>query len=448
MPRSEATPQGCCDDHVASRGWYTLWVVIALIILAHIDRQVLILLGAPMAATLGLSDNQLGMIQGIAFAIFTVVAVYPIAWAADRFDQRIVAGACLFIWSAGTAGCALATSFTELFLGAVAIAAGESGLAPIVLSFVPDLFHGRKRVTANSLLYFFSFLGVVAGLGVGGGVVALIDRLHADLPGVLRGFESWRLTLVLAAAPAPILLVLLAFTQLRRGKVQPPVVSGAQRLKGFGSYLRQHKGAIGSVLGGVGVHLFGFAGLLIWLPVVTARLFATSAAQNGPFMAIAIAAGLIGGVTAGPAIVRRMMVRRGAAAPIRFYWLAVIGGIPSMGLLPLVTAPWQVFVLLAMLMAAYTAAGCALPTILQDLAPSQYRARLSAIWGVIAGLVSGLAPALVGLASSYAPAGPRALPIILALVAAASWPVAILLLRRGERPYAELTATLAAAGPK
>jgi MFS family permease len=179
-----------------------------------VDRQLLTLAAAPLAASLHLSDGQLGLVQGVAFAIFTVAVVYPIAWAADRFDRRLVIGGCVIVWSLGTAACGLAQNFGQLFAAAVAIAAGEAGLAPIAMSFVPDLFKGRKRLLANGLVYIFAYVGIAAGMMLGGGAIGMLDTVHDRLPAALRHYESWRLAFFLVALPAPVFLLLAAFARL------------------------------------------------------------------------------------------------------------------------------------------------------------------------------------------------------------------------------------------
>src|SRR3546814_16394049 len=116
---AEAEADRRTGDYVLKGGWYTLWVMLAVTLFAYVDRQVLTLAAAPMAASIGLNDSQLGMVQGLAFAIFTVVAVYPIAWAADRYDRRLVLGLCVVTWSIGTAACGLAQNFEQLFFATI-----------------------------------------------------------------------------------------------------------------------------------------------------------------------------------------------------------------------------------------------------------------------------------------------------------------------------------------
>ena len=89
------------------RAWLALGVMVAVMLYATIDRQVFALVAAGMSRTLRLSNTQLGLIQGLGFAVFTSIAAYPIAWFADRFDRRVVLTACIFSWAMGTAACGL-----------------------------------------------------------------------------------------------------------------------------------------------------------------------------------------------------------------------------------------------------------------------------------------------------------------------------------------------------
>ena len=436
-------PEKSGEDYVVKGGWYTLWVMLALTLFSFVDRQVLTLAAAPMAASLGLNDSELGLVQGLAFAIFSVVAVYPIAWAADRFDRRIVLGLCVVIWSVGTAACGLARNFDQLFLAAVAIAAGEAGLAPIALAFVPDLFKGRKRLLANGLTYCFAFLGIAAGLALGGSAIGALDAVHADLPPSLRAFESWRLAFFLVALPAPLFLGLMAFARLGRpAKAAVAIVTDAPQAHML-PFVRNHAKAMLSILGALGFYMLAFGSYLVWLPVASTRLFATTPTENGTAMGLATAIGMSGGVTASTLAVRRMFVSRGRTASVRFAWIAMLCFSPFLFAFPFIAAPWQGFALFGLLMLVGTGIGSLIPTMLQDMAPTYLRARMLAINTVITGLVGGIAPTCVGWASTALGTEPRMLVVAMTIVALPSWIIAILLFRTGEKPFARLVSDVA-----
>lgn len=440
-PNSELafTPESIEPDQVVKGGWYTLWIMLVLILVSNVDRQVLVLAGPPISLSLGLSDGQLGIVQGLAVGIFAILAVYPIAWAADRFDRRLVFGICVTVWSLGTAACGLVQNFEQLLFAAIMIAAGEAGLTPIGVAFVPALFKGRKRQLANSLGYFFIYLGIAGGLFLGGGAIALIDQVHGSLPALLQSFEPWRLAFFLVALPTPIFLILLAFTKLHYRSDAPQEARAVAPRHNLLPFVKQHRHAVVAVFMGTGFFTLGIGSYMIWLPVAATRMFGTTPGENGTLMGVATAAGVVVGVSIGTFFVRRMMVTMGATAPIRFFWIVLLSSIPIFLVFPLATESWQLFGLFALLMTANTAAGCAIPTIIQDMAPSDLRGRMSAVWTIVNVLLGGLSPTLIGWLSTSLGAEPRTLILAMSLIAVPAWLASALTFRLAEKPFTELS---------
>ena len=107
-------------ENPAERGPRYRYLVLAMLILAYtfnfLDRQILGILKEPIKQELGLTDTQLGLMGGVAFAaLYTTLAV-PIAWLADRVSRTWIMTAALALWSAFTAACGFATGFWSLFL--------------------------------------------------------------------------------------------------------------------------------------------------------------------------------------------------------------------------------------------------------------------------------------------------------------------------------------------
>jgi MFS family permease len=435
-----STPDyGLEPDRVLKGGWYTFWIMKLMVLVGVVDRQILVLAGPPIALTLGLSDGELGMIQGLAVGIFAIIAVYPIAWSADRFDRRLVFGMCVLTWSLGTMACGLAQNFEQLLGAAILIAAGEAGLTPIGMAYMPELFKGRKRQLANSLSYFFVYLGIAAGLALSGGAIALIDQVHGDLPASMRTLEAWRLAFFLVALPTPIFLALVAFTKLHYRSVAPATVREKAPRPNLLPFVKLHRHAVAAVFVGTGLFALGVGSYLVWLPMAATRMFGTTPGQNGALMGAATAIGLVVGVSIGTFFVRRMMVLIGAMAPMRFFWIAQLAGIPIFLAFPFVTASWQLFGLYGLLMVANTAAGCALPTIIQDMAPADLRARMAAIWTIVNALLGGLSPTLVGWLSGILGPEPRMLIVAMGVIAVPAWIASALAFRLAEKPFAELS---------
>lgn len=420
-------------------GWYTFCIILALTLFAFVDRQLLTLVAPPLAAELRLSDGQLGTVLGVAFSVFTLVAAYPIAWAADRFDRRLVLGACVLVWSIGTAACGFARNFNELFIASVAIAAGEAGLAPIALSVIPDLFIGRKRVLANALNYVFAYLGVAAALALGGTAISQLDAIHRLLPAWLAAFSSWRLAFFIVAVPAPAFLALIAFATLNRSHelVRRTDLNGDQKPE-FLPFVWQYAKPISLILGALSCYLLSFGGYMAWLPTIATRMFGATSAQNGAGMGIATAAGMVGGVLVGTLLMRSRITRTGSSASVGICALVSLTGIPFLFLFPVVTAAWQVYALFGGVMLAGTAIGSLVPMILQDMAPAELRTRLIALYTVASGLIGGSTPTIVGWLSTAFGGRPHDLILAMTLISIPSWIAATLLFWLSRQPFAIL----------
>ena len=105
-------------------------------IFSFIDRFILGLLIQPIQADLGLTDTQIGLLLGPAFAIFYVLMGLPFGWLADRKRRTFIVAAGLAIWSAATAVSGLVRSFLGLFIARMSVGVGEASLSPC--AHVPD----------------------------------------------------------------------------------------------------------------------------------------------------------------------------------------------------------------------------------------------------------------------------------------------------------------------
>ena len=168
----------------------TLWILLIVYIFNFIDRQIVNILAEPIAKDLHLSDTQIGLMTGIAFALFYTVLGLPIARYADRPGTnrpRLIAAA-LAIWSGMTALCGLANNFTHLLLARVGVGVGEAGCAPAAHSLISDLVPKERRASALGFYALGIPVGTVLGMIIGGLLVDALGWRHAfmivGLPGL------------------------------------------------------------------------------------------------------------------------------------------------------------------------------------------------------------------------------------------------------------------------
>jgi MFS transporter, Spinster family, sphingosine-1-phosphate transporter len=175
----------------------TLWVLLTVYIFNFIDRQIVNILAEPIARDLDLNDTQIGLMTGLAFALFYTVLGIPIARFADRGTTsrpRLIAVA-LGLWSAMTALCGVAQNFAQLLLARIGVGVGEAGCTPPAHSLISDMVPPERR---SSALAFYSLgipVGTLLGMVIGG---TLADRLGwreafvvVGLPGVALALVVW-----------------------------------------------------------------------------------------------------------------------------------------------------------------------------------------------------------------------------------------------------------------
>ncbi|MDB5424506.1 MAG: major facilitator family transporter [Phenylobacterium sp.] len=154
-------------------------LVLAVLIVAYtfnfLDRQILGILAGSIKKDLGLSDSQLGLMGGLAFALFYTGLGVPIAWLADRWSRTWIMTWALALWSAFTAACGLATGFWPLFLCRMGVGVGEAGGVAPAYSLISDYFPKEQRARALAAYSFGIPLGSALGILFGGLIARFID---------------------------------------------------------------------------------------------------------------------------------------------------------------------------------------------------------------------------------------------------------------------------------
>ena len=120
--------------------WYVVGVLLLAYTLSFIDRMILSLLVAPIRAALDISDTEVSLLIGLAFALFYTLLGLPIAWIADRWNRRNLILTGVALWSVMTAGCGFAGSYAALFLARMGVGVGEAALSPAAYSMLSDTF--------------------------------------------------------------------------------------------------------------------------------------------------------------------------------------------------------------------------------------------------------------------------------------------------------------------
>ena len=183
-----------------------------------LDRQIIALMVEPIKSDLRLSDTEIGLLQGFAFAIFYSLAAIPMGWAVDRYPRRIIIYMGVTLWSLSAAACGLASNFWHLFLGRTLVGVGEATLTPASVSLISDLFPPQKMGTPMGIYAAGFYLGSGVALGIGGLIVGIFAHSPVTHFPVVGNLASWQAVFLITGLPG----VLLAFLAFLTTDPRPP----------------------------------------------------------------------------------------------------------------------------------------------------------------------------------------------------------------------------------
>jgi MFS family permease len=266
---------------------YALWMLLIIYTLNFVDRQIVAILAEPIKQDLGLNDTQLGLLGGLAFALFYTLLGIPIARFAERGNRVGIISTAVVVWSGFTALSGMAQNFTQLLLARIGVGIGEAGCTPPAHSLISDYVAPDKRASA---LAFYS-MGVPVGSAMGFLVGALIAQhfgwrvafFAVGLPGVILGLIAWK-------------------TMIEPRKVGLVPQPAAGQAVTFGAALKElgsKKSYWYAVLAATVVSFLGY-GHAYFLPSFLTRVHEMGLAERGAAMAVmTFAAGVAGTLIGG-----------------------------------------------------------------------------------------------------------------------------------------------------
>ena len=194
---------------------YTLGVLTLVYTFNFIDRQLLSILQEAIKTELLLTDAQLGLLTGFAFAMYYVTAGVPIARLADRSNRRNIVAASVGLWSFMTAISGFVQNYAQLLLARIGVGIGEAGGSPPSHSIVSDIFPKEQRASALSFYSTGVNLGIMFGFLFGGW---------------LNEFFGWRVAFLVIGVPGIILagIVFATVPEPIRGLLENKKASDAQ----------------------------------------------------------------------------------------------------------------------------------------------------------------------------------------------------------------------------
>jgi MFS family permease len=418
-------------------GWYVLLALSLISLFSFADRYVLLLLAEPIRQHFSLSDVETGLLQGTGVALWAALASYPLGWLAGRYDNRILLAVCIAIWSIAVALSGLAQSFVQIFIFTGLVAAAEAGLSPVAYSLIPRLFTGAQRQAANSIFAATAIGGGALAIVLAGVLVDATPTLQPMLPTALSQMEAWRVSLILAAGAAPIMIAIaltLPIGPHPRIAPQPEQEAGAPAAASFWLYVHRHRVILGSVIAGSALAGMAFGAIGPWTAIAATRIFGATPTQVGAGMGAAQIISAVSAFLVSVIVTRIALPRFGAVTPALMLTATATGMLLCVLALPLMSSAASLYAFFAVFGFFLSMGAMFQPTVFQTIVPQPMIGRIVAVQFIATMLGASVVGPLVGAASDWlAPDGSRIVEAM-AAIALPALVIAIALLQRVRGP--------------
>ena len=378
--------------------WYTVVLLTIVYVFSFIDRYILSLLVEPIKAEMELTDTQIGLLLGPAFAIFYTTMGIPLGWLADRGRRTWIIGVGITVWSLATASSGLARNFIQLFIARIMVGVGEATLSPCALPMIADSFPPEKR--GRPIAFYSAALSIGAGLAfiLGASVIIWSKTVDAIVLPVLGEVAPWQFAFLAVGLPGiPVAIMCLTLREPARQEQQGLTEDGKAGLRQAFGYIWQHWRAYTGFTSIVALMLI-VSYSQNWLPAMFQRTWGWQPEQYALWYGMGMI--IIGPITVNLTgwLSDKMTAQGMKDAPVR---IIVWGGllmVPTASIAPLLPTGELAFAGLLLNLVSLAMISAAAPTALLNITPGEIRGQVTAIYFLVisvAGLLLG--PMTVGL---------------------------------------------------
>ena len=382
------------------------WTMVILLTLAYIlsfvDRYILSLLVEPIKADLELTDTQIGLLLGPAFALFYATMGLPFGWLADKKRRTWIVGFGIALWSLATALSGLAKNFAQMFMARMSVGVGEATMSPCAMSMIADSFPKEERGKPIAVYSTAMSLGAALASFVGAAILTWAKSgAEISLP-LLGTVAPWQFAFIVVGLPG---LLLSAVFFVMREPVRQHVVTGAGDESGsFGEMLRY--------VGRRWATYLSFMSIICvmtiiayshgWNPAMFSRTWGWTAEKYAVVNAFVLIAVAPLTINVAGWMSDKMTAQGRPDTPLLILMIGVFFLVPSGVAMPLMPSGELAFVMIAINTIGLAMISAVGVTALLNIVPSTMRGQIVALYYMcmsITGLVLG--PTSVGLLSDY-----------------------------------------------
>jgi MFS family permease len=392
------------------------WSVVGALSLAYLlsilDRYLISITLEPLKADLKLSDTQLGLLSGPAFALLYAFFCPVMGRLSDTRNRCLLIAGGMLVWSLSTGAVAFSDTFEHLLVSRALVGVGEACLVPAGTSLIAAYFAREQLGRATGVFLAGASVGKAVAFIGGGALLATLTAAGGMYLG--RHFTAWQALFIMAALPGVALACVFPFLRDPGHGDTAPAPGSA----GLFEHLRTRKAAYALHIAGATVVVMASSVFLSWSPSFYARRFHLSPSDAAMIAGVAtVVSGPLGYLLGGAAMDR--MRRRGViASPTWIIGLSLVLAIPSCALFTQADRLWLSVVGYGFAQLAAQMPGAAAVVGIQFMTPLRHRGAMVGVYMVIVTLGSlGIGPALIGVINDRLFAGQSLGSSILMVVA-------------------------------
>ena len=387
-----------------ARAWIILGLLAVCYMNSFIDRMAIALLVEPIKSDLQITDTQIGLLQGFAFAFVYALMGIPIGRWVDTSNRKAVIVIGMTFWSLAASACGLAQRYWQLFLFRIGVGIGEASLSPAAYSMIADLFPKDKIGRANAIYIMGGSLGSGLALVLGAWVLAFTTRIGTLSLPVVGTLGPWQMTFLCLGLPGLLLVVavqLIVKEPSRRQSVTETETEDRADFQALISQLKLRRSFYLPLFLSISCWATVTFGAYAWIPTLFIRKYAWDIGEIGFVygtmnLTFAVTAPFLGGW-----LMDCAMRRSGLRGAFRIA-IGILAIVVTLGLAPLSPGAELAVVLICLGTFAKLCFSVIPISMLMHMTPNRLRGQISAIYLFSVNMVGlTLGPLSVGLLTDY-----------------------------------------------
>jgi MFS family permease len=422
------------------QAWWVVCVIMLLNTVSLIDRNIVSLLLVDIRNDLGLTDFQVSLVNGMAFACFYGIMGLVIGSLVDRYPARLIIYVSVTIWSLAAAATGLARNYLEMILARMVIGAGEGGVSPASQALISRSFPANRISLPMSLFSASGLIGMGLSYLCGGALLELVTK--KSLLGVAN-LAPWREVLIITGLPG-LLIAFLAFTLPRtrhvaRAEPQQANASWAD----FRALLSAHRALYLRLFFGYGLTSVITYGILSWSPTYARRVLGMTPAEVGSAMGLIAMIGGVASMIAYGYVIDRKFSRGKIDFALRIHVIGTLLSAPLLALAFILEREDMFLLAIVLTQCVLCAAFGPGMAVLQMITPPSMRGRVAAML-VVTLSVGGytIGPTLIGAITDFVFFDPQRVGWSMAVVAVVMGPILAWCLWSARRLFVGRMATM------